>query len=70
MKKKFTDSLNRILDIAGERISKLEDIFIKIIQTEAWRNKDWKKMNTVSVTYGTISRIHVGVSVMAQGKRI
>lgn len=43
MKKKFIKFLNRILDIAGERISKPEDRSIEIIQIEAQREKRWKK---------------------------
>lgn len=43
MKKKFIKVLNRILDIAGERISKPEDRSIEIIQIEAQREKRWKK---------------------------
>lgn len=38
--KKFTKSLNRASDIAEERVSKLEDRSIEIIQTEVQREKD------------------------------
>ena len=43
MKKKIIKYLNRILDIAGERISKPEDRSIEIIQIEVQRKKRWKK---------------------------
>ena len=43
MKKKIIKYLNRVLDIAGERISKPEDRSIEIIQIEAQRKKRWKK---------------------------
>ena len=43
MKKNFIKFLNRILDIAGERIRKPEDRSIEIIQIKAQRKKRWKK---------------------------
>ena len=76
MKKKIIKYLNRVLDIAGERISKPEDRSIKIIQSEKQKENtlEKKKMNWATETCGLLKKIYniqaIGVSQEKKGVKL